>query len=99
MRSTEGLTQPEKQPNTKQLDTQEVDEMTDDIRDEYDFTQARSNPYTHRLKKQVTIRLDVDTIDYFKAQATQTGIPYQTLINLYLADCATQERELALTWA
>lgn len=73
--------------------------MADDIRSEYDFTQARPNPYSQRLKKQVTIRLDVDTIDYFKALATQTGIPYQSLINLYLADCATHERELVLTWA
>jgi len=73
--------------------------MEDDMRDEYDFTQARSNPYSRRLKKQVTIRLDVDTIDYFKALAARTGIPYQSLINLYLADCASSERELALTWA
>ena len=72
--------------------------MADDMRDEYDFTHARSNPYSQRLKKQVTIRLDIDTIDYFKNLATQSGIPYQTLINLYLADCAASERELALTW-
>ena len=66
---------------------------------EYDFTVARVNPYSKRLKKQVTIRLDVDTIAYFKALAGQTGLPYQSLINLYLADCAANERELALTWA
>jgi len=47
----------------------------------------------------VTIRLDVDTVDYFKALARQTGIPYQSLINLYLADCAENERELSLKWA
>ncbi|MCL2788881.1 MAG: BrnA antitoxin family protein [Micrococcales bacterium] len=73
--------------------------MADDMRDEYDFGQARANPYSHRLKKQVTIRLDVRTIDYFKAQATRTGMPYQSLINLYLADCASNERQLTLTWA
>jgi len=73
--------------------------MDDDMRDEYDFSQARPNPYSQRLKKQVTIRLDIDTVDYFKALATQTGIPYQSLINLYLADCASHERELTLTWA
>jgi len=73
--------------------------MADDMRDEYDFAQARTNPYTGRLKKQVTMRLDVDTIDYFKALSKQGGIPYQTLINLYLADCATNRRELTVSWA
>jgi len=73
--------------------------MGNDMREEYDFTQARSNPYSQRLKKQVTIRLDVDTIGYFKTLAKQSGIPYQTLINLYLADCAAKERAPALTWA
>jgi len=73
--------------------------MADDMRDEYDFAGARPNPYSQRLKKQVTIRLDVDTISYFKTLAVQTGIPYQSLINLYLADCAAQERELSLAWA
>ncbi len=71
---------------------------TDNMRDEYDFTQAHANPYSKRLKKQVTIRLDVDTIGYFKALAGQTGIPYQSLINLYLADCAANERELTVRW-
>ncbi len=70
----------------------------DDIREEYDFSNARPNPYTKRLKKQVTIRLDLDTIDYFKSQAEQTGIPYQSLINLYLADCATQQKKPQLHW-
>ncbi len=68
------------------------------MRDEYDFTDARPNPYTHRLKKPVTIRLEVDTIDYFKNRAEETGIPYQTLINLYLADCATNDRRPELHW-
>ena len=73
--------------------------MDDELRDEYDFAGARPNPYSQRLKKQVTIRLDVDTIDYFKTLAVQTGIPYQSLINLYLADCASHGRELSLEWA
>jgi len=73
--------------------------MADDMRREYDFSRARTNPYSQRLKKQVTIRLDVDTIAYFKDLAGQSGIPYQTLINLYLADCAANERALALTWS
>lgn len=70
----------------------------DDIRDEYDFSAARTNPYSKRLKKQVTIRLDVDTVDYFKGLAEESGIPYQTLINLYLADCAEHHREPSLVW-
>jgi len=72
--------------------------MADDMRDEYDFTRARTNPYTGRLKKQVTMRLDVDTIEYFKGLSKQGGIPYQTLINLYLADCASNERKLTVSW-
>jgi len=73
--------------------------MDDELRDEYDFAGARPNPCSQRLKKQVTIRLDVDTVDYFKALAVRTGIPYQSLINLYLADCASRERKLSLEWS
>ena len=58
----------------------------------------RKNPYTSRLKKQVTINIDNDTIDYFKAQSEESGLPYQTLINLYLADCASNRRKLKLNW-
>ena len=50
------------------------------------------------LKKQITINIDENTIDYFKVQAENSGIPYQTLINLYLSDCVTQKRELQLSW-
>jgi len=71
----------------------------DDLRPEYDFSHAQPNPYSKRLKKQITIRLDVDSIDYFKTLAQRTGIPYQSLINLYLADCAANRRELALNWS
>ena len=74
-----------------------MDDM-DDMKDEYDFTAARPNPYTGRLKKQVTMRLDVDTINYFKTLSRQNGIPYQTLINMYLTDCAAQQRQLAVSW-
>jgi len=73
--------------------------MADDMRAEYDFSQARTNPYTGRLKRQVTMRVDVDTIAYFKALSKQNGVPYQTLINMYLADCAANERELVVSWA
>ena len=65
---------------------------------EYDFSTARKNPYAKKLKKQITINIDNDAISYFKEQATVTGIPYQTLINLYLADCAAQRRQLRLSW-
>lgn len=65
---------------------------------EYDFSDARKNPYAKKLKKQITINIDNDIIDYFKALAEKAGIPYQTLINLYLKDCAVNERQLRLSW-
>ena len=68
------------------------------MRKSYDFSHARKNPYAKRLKKPVTIRLQSDIIDYFKAMAADTGIPYQTLINLYLSDGAVEGRRLALGW-
>ena len=68
------------------------------MKDQYDFTKARKNPYAKRLKQKVTIRLDAPTIEYFKTLAEETGIPYQTLINLYLRDCAASKRELSMDW-
>ena len=68
------------------------------MRKEYDFSKARRNPYAKKLKRPVTIRLDEQTIDYFKALADETGIPYQTLINLYLRDCAATGRRVSLDW-
>ena len=68
------------------------------MRKSYDFSGGKKNPYANRLKKQVTIRLDEGTIAYFKDLAEEIGIPYQTLINLYLRDCAATSRRLALTW-
>ena len=68
------------------------------MKKEYDFSRARRNPYAKRLKKQITIRLDEPTIDYFKGVAAATGIPYQTLINLYLRDCAHKGRKLSMEW-
>lgn len=68
------------------------------MREEYDFSQSRKNPYTKKLKKQITINIDGDTIDYFKTKSEESGIPYQTLINLYLSDCATQNRQLHMNW-
>jgi predicted DNA binding CopG/RHH family protein len=69
------------------------------MRKEYDFSKARRNPYARRLKKQVTIRLDEETIGYFNKLAVETGIPYQTLINLYLRECATSRKRLAMNWS
>lgn len=68
------------------------------MRKEYDFSAARRNPYAARMKKQITIRLDQDVIDYFKAVSSEVGIPYQSLINLYLRDCATARRRPHLNW-
>ena len=64
------------------------------MRKSYDFSESKKNPYAKRLKKQVTIRLDEDTIHYFKEMADDKGIPYQSLINLYLRDCAQSHKEL-----
>lgn len=69
------------------------------MRDSYDFSTSGRNPYTRRLKKQVTIRLDEETIAYFKALAQEKGIPYQSLINLYLRDCAERRRDLKVRWS
>jgi uncharacterized protein (DUF4415 family) len=68
------------------------------MRQEYDFSAARKNPYVSQLKKQITIRLDEDSIAYFKAISEEVGIPYQSLINLYLRDCAAKHRKLELDW-
>lgn len=70
-----------------------------DMRDSYDFSKSKKNPYTKKLKKQITIRLDEDTIAYFKALAEQKDIPYQSLINLYLRDCAERSKDLKIKWA
>ena len=59
---------------------------------------ARPNPYAKRLKKQVTLRIGQDVIDYFKGLSEKTGVPYQSLINLYLRDCAKSGKKLALKW-
>jgi len=68
------------------------------MREEYDFTESVPNPYAKKLKKQVTIRLEEDVVDYFKALAEETDIPYQTLINLYLKDCMKAQRKPSLEW-
>jgi uncharacterized protein (DUF4415 family) len=68
------------------------------MRKEYDFSKASKNPYASQLKKQITIRLDGEAIDYFKSISEEVGIPYQSLINLYLRDCAASNRKPNLNW-
>jgi uncharacterized protein (DUF4415 family) len=71
------------------------------MKKESDFSKmkGRKNPYAAALKKQVTLRLGVDVIDYFKQMAKQTGIPYQNLVNLYLRECDLSHKKLRLLWA
>lgn len=71
------------------------------MRDHYDFSKmkGRRNPYVKNLKQPVTMRLDRDTVAYFKSLADEVGIPYQTLINLYLRDCVVNRRKLRMQWA
>ncbi len=68
------------------------------MRTEYDFSEAKKNPYAKTLKKQITINIDEATIDYFKEQSELAGMPYQTLINLYLRDCVINKRQIQLSW-
>jgi uncharacterized protein (DUF4415 family) len=71
------------------------------MKKEYDFSgmKGRRNPYAKQLKKQITIRVGVDILEYFKELAEETGIPYQNLINLYLRDCVVSKRRPSLKWA
>lgn len=68
------------------------------MRSEYDFSKAKKNPYAKLLKQTVTIRLDNDTIAYFRNLSDELGIPYQTLINMYLRDCAVSKKRPSLKW-
>jgi len=69
------------------------------MRKSYDFSKSTKNPYAKRLKKQITIRIEEDTILYFKQMADKNGVPYQSLINLYLRDCAQEHRTLEMKWS
>ena len=70
------------------------------MKDHYDFSKmkGKKNPYIKYLKQPVTMRLDRDSVDYFKSLAKDVGIPYQTLINLYLRDCTINQRKLEMQW-
>ena len=65
------------------------------MKKEYDFSKGKKNPYIKQLKKQITININEDVLDYFKAMAEETGVPYQTLINLYLSDCKKNNRRIS----
>ena len=64
------------------------------MRDEYDFTGSIQNPYTEPVKKAITIKVDLRAIDWFKSEAARTGVPYQTLMNFYLLQCAEDNKVL-----
>jgi predicted DNA binding CopG/RHH family protein len=68
------------------------------MRDEYDFSKAKKNPYVKKLKERTTIRLDKTAKDYFQKLANKNGIPYQSLINFYLMDCAEKKLDLTIKW-
>ncbi|MES0491180.1 MAG: CopG family antitoxin [Leptospirales bacterium] len=69
------------------------------MKQEYNFSESKKNPYSKKLKKAISIRLEENTIEYFKSMAGETGIPYQNLINLYLRDCAESHKKLKIKWA
>jgi len=68
------------------------------MRNEYDFSKAKLNPYIKKLRRQISIRIDIDTIEYFKKQANETGISYQNLINLYLSNCVSNKKTINIGW-
>jgi predicted DNA binding CopG/RHH family protein len=68
------------------------------MKKEYDFSKSVKNPYAKYMKRQVTLRLGVDVIEYFKKMSEETGVPYQNLINLYLQECAQSQKKLGLKW-
>jgi uncharacterized protein (DUF4415 family) len=70
------------------------------MKKEYDLKKikSRKNPYFKFLKRQISIRIDIDTIEYFKNLSEESGMPYQNLINLYLADCAHKHKKIEFTW-
>ena len=88
--------QPENQPKEKEPTMKK----TDEIKKEYNIAELnpQKNPYAKKMKTKISITLSNYVIDYFKEQSAETGIPYQTLINLYLTDCADNKRKLSFTW-
>lgn len=68
------------------------------MRNEYDFTNAKKNPYAKNLKKQITINLDIETVDYFKKMSVETNIPYQTLINICLKEYKDKQKKINISF-
>ena len=68
------------------------------MRDNYDFSNSVKNPYIKKLKKQISIRIDIETIEYFKKLSSEMGIPYQSLINIFLSDCAEKQKKPEIAW-
>ena len=73
-------------------------ENDDFLEKEFDFSKAVKNPYIKELKKQITIKISPATVDYFKNESLKMGIPYQTLINLYLDDCVQKKKKFEMVW-
>ncbi|MGH7442904.1 MAG: BrnA antitoxin family protein, partial [bacterium] len=69
------------------------------MREHYDFSKAKANPYAGKLKRPITIRIDGGTLDYFKVLAGETGMRYQSLMNAFLSDCARTKRRPSLRWS
>lgn len=76
----------------------DIIEKDEFLEKEFNFDKAIKNPYAKELKKQMTIKVSPTVIDYFKAEAVRTGIPYQTLINLYLTDCVKNNKKIDINW-
>jgi predicted DNA binding CopG/RHH family protein len=68
------------------------------MRKEYDFSNAKPNPYIKKLRKQVTVKIDAPIADYFKKQASTLGMAYQSLISMYLADCIANKKTATIAW-
>ena len=68
------------------------------MRKEYDFSASAKNPYAKKVKKQISLNIEVETIEYFKSIAAKTGMPYQTLINSFLTGCAIRHAEPKISW-
>lgn len=76
----------------------ESEDTDTNMKKSYDFSKAKRNPFAKRLKKQITIRIDNPTLDYFHGLSEELGIPYQTLINLYLSECAEEQKRPSMDW-
>ena len=68
------------------------------MKKEYDFSKSTKNPYAKKLKRQISIRIENDTVEYFKELASKTGIPYQNLMNMYLRECAEKNLKPDIKW-